>query len=226
MSNMAFDNNGTLWCTTLDATQSLFRVDVTTGTATNVPTNAGPLNGITNEAVSGNFAAVSSSRGTPPNSIFWLEPNGTEHLLAAPGFAKPSGVSIHMNPSRFGTGSATVSSWDWQLAPNPGGLPTVGNSGFSLTVNSEGTVAPTFAIAAFCTDALSTPVTTLGVDIWVDLSTLMFSGSIPPVVSSTMFLPIPNDPTLSSATLFVQSFHVEGSGLNISTSPGLALTIL
>jgi hypothetical protein len=226
LSNMAFDNHGLLWCTTLDATQSLFRVDVTTGAFTAVATGAGALNAIHGEAVSGNFGLLSATRGTPPKSVLWMEPDGTEHLLSSPGLATPSGVAIRSNPERIGAGTAALNTWDWMLAPNPGGLPEVGNAGFSLTVSSNGTTAPTYSLATLCGSMLPAPVNVLGADVWVDLSTMLYSTSIPPTPTSSLSLPIPNDTSLGGASLALQTFHLEGPSLQIAATPGLMMTIL
>src|SRR5690606_23245377 len=70
LSNMAFDADGELWVTSLDASQGLFRVDGTTGTVTQVPQANGSLNAIAKELVTGNLAVVSANAGNPPRAVF------------------------------------------------------------------------------------------------------------------------------------------------------------
>ena len=178
------------------------------------------------ETVTGQFALASSSRGTPPRSIFWIEQDGTEHLLSTPGLGTPSGIDVRPNPERFGAGTAGVNDWDWMLQPNPGGLPEVGNAAFSLTVATNGTTAPTYTLATVCAGMLTTPQQLLGADVWVDLTTLLHSVSLAPGFSSTLALPIPNDTSLPGVSVFVQTFHLEGAAFRFSTSPGLGMTIL
>lgn len=225
LSNMAFDNQGDLWVTVLDANQPLWRVNVGTGTAVSVPTTAGQLNGIANEPTTDHLALVSGSRGTPSKSLFWLESNGAEHLLSSPGLATPSGVDVHPNPKSYGTGSGIANAWRWQLRPNPGGLPLVGNGSFALGIESNGTTRPSLSIMLLSSGGLTTPTTIAGAAIWVDPAQLLFTPYIAPLLSVTIPLPIPNDPSLAGLALYAQTVHLE-SGIQLATSPGLKLTIL
>ena len=223
LSNMSFDAAGTLWCTTLDATQPLFRVDVTSGTVTAVATNTGALNAIAAEAVTGHFAIVSSSAGAPSRSLFWLEANGNEHLLSSPGFATPSGVSLQPNPAPFGDPAAHA--WFWRQPPHAAGLPLVGNQSFAVTVVESSPQTPTVAVMTFCSRRLASPRTIFGTEVVVDLSTLLYAPVIAPSPSVTLQLPIPNDPALAGAALYLQSFHMDASS-TFTSSQGLAITVL
>jgi hypothetical protein len=88
LSNIAFDPiGGLLWATTLNPSRGLYAVSVSTGIATHVPTTNGSLNAIAFEKASGNLAACSANAGMPARALFWMEPNGVEHLLSAPGYS-------------------------------------------------------------------------------------------------------------------------------------------
>jgi hypothetical protein len=228
LSNMAFDNDGHLWVTTLSTTAALFKVDLATGKATQVPQLNGSLNGIASESPTGNFAVVSGSGGSPSRSVFWMQPNGTDTLLTIPGLSTPSGITVHLNPGRFGTGTATASStYDWVLAPNPGGLPEVGNGKFSLTVEQKGSLIPaSTTVSAICFRGLTTPIQLLAADIWVDLSSLLLTQFHAPAFSHQIALPIPNNPVFTGVQLFVQTLHQEPIGTAVGASPAVSFTIL
>ena len=105
--------------------------------------------------------------------------------------------------------------------PNPGGQPTVGNQGFSLTSRSTGTaVWSGFLLSA---TRGSTPL--LGANILVGLG-VSIGWSIPSAPSTTIPIPIPNVASLSGAVLNAQTLHVEtGSVLAFNASRGLMFTI-
>ncbi len=224
LSNMAFDNNGELLVTTLDANGALFRVDVSTGAVNQITQTNGALNGIANEAVTGNFALVSSSGGNPARSVFWMEPNGTEHLLSSPGFATPSGIAVHENPAVFGNGSGTVSDYPWVLAPNPGGLPLVGNQSFSVTLDVPSTMPASMSLSLLSLARNDAPFVVEGVDVWVDLGSLLATVVGPGFPPLAFSLPIPNDQNLVGATLYAQILTQERDG-TLSGSPGLSFSI-
>lgn len=226
ISNLAFDNDGYLMVTDAYTTQGLFRLNVATAAFTQIPHSSNALNGIANDPVSGGFAIVTGSSGVPARSLLWTDKNGTDHLLASPsGIATPSGVAISQNPARFGKATAAANSYQWTLAPNPGGLPEVGNAGFSLTVAMSGTGSTQFGVFGLATSRLTTPVSMLGVEVWIDFATVVLSGIVPALPSATLALPIPNDPGLSGLTLYFQTFHQETGGA-MGATPGLKLTVL
>lgn len=222
LSNMAFDPAGDLWVTTLDPAQGLFRVDVTSGIAAPVPQSNGSLNAIAFEEATGSLAALSANAGNPVRSVFWMEPNGAEHLLTSPGFGTLSGVAVHHNPEVFGDGSPGLSSYEWQM-PNPGGLPVAGNAAFGLTVRSTGAPAPGFV--AIATAAAASPIRVLGVTMHLDPASILLSTPLPYPAPMILSVPIPNMPSVIGATLFLQSFHVE-SATQIAATPAVRFTVM
>ena len=224
LSNLGFDGQGRLWVTTLDADQGLFRVDVKTSTVTKVTQTNGSLNAIAYEAATGNFAALSARRGKPARSVFWMEPSGKHHLLSDPGFAVLSGIAINPNPEVIGEGSAGPSASYSFVSPNPGGLPLVGKSNFSLTLASKGVARP--GIALVSAGRLAKPIDALGAKIFVNPGQLLLAAAIPYNPSRmTLPMPIPNDPKLVGLALFVQSVHVE-SLQRFASSPAVMLSVL
>jgi len=226
ISNFAFDNEGFLMVTDAYTTQGLFRLNVSTGTFVQIPHSSNQLNGIANEPVTGGMAVVTGSSGTPGRSILWMDKNGTDHLLVTPqGIATPSGVAVFSNPSRYGKGTPAANTYDWALAPNPGGLPEVGNAGFSVTVKTSGPGTTLLGVFSLATSRLAAPINVLGVDVWIDVGNVVFSNVLPPVATNTIPLPIPNDPALAGLPLYLQSFHQETGSL-LGSSSGIQLTIL
>jgi hypothetical protein len=221
LSNLGFDADGTLWVTTLNAMASLFQVDVTTGGVTQVPNTTGGLNAIRHEEWTGNFAIGSANSGTPSRSLFWMETDGTEHLLSTPGFGSPSGIDIRPAVRIFGDPTPdSFATYDW-LTPNPTGLPTAGNAGFKLIETVQGTAFP--GIAFVTTAGLSTPLNLLGVDFHIDLSTLVAEVPVG-FPQLEIAIPIPNDPAVAGIQVFLQSVHFGSGGL--AATPGLELNFL
>jgi hypothetical protein len=225
VSSLAVDLDGSLLVTTLNGPPNLHRVDVGSGAVQVVTTTSGPLNAIAIERATGNWIVASANSGIPPRSLFWFEPNGTEHLLASPNMATIAGVELNPNPEAFGAATpGAASAHQWRFGPNPNGLPLVGNPGFALTERTTGTVTP--GVVAFALRRLASPVQVLGCEVHIDLSRFVAGASLALVPDNTIPLPIPNVTTLRGAELFVQTFHLEPSGSSLSASPGLHLTIL
>lgn len=220
LSNMAFDHAGDLWVTTLDAAQGLFRVDVVTGAVIPVPQSNGALNALALEDVTGNLAVASARAGYPGRSIFWMELNGTHHLLSDPGFATPSGIAVRRNPSVVGAGTPGNAAYRWAI-PNPGGLPLAGNLNFSLTIDATG---PSQIGLLAATAASAAPVSFFGAEVFLDLSQTLFTLDLP-APPITIPLPIPALPGLVDRELYFQSVHIE-SPTQLAASPALKVTIL
>ena len=224
LSNLCFDNKGQLWVTTLDADQGLFRVDVNKPAVVKIPQTNGSLNALAFEFAGGKFAALSARRGKPARSVFWMDANGGHQLLSNPGFAVLSGVSINPNPEVVAEGTPGPSaSYQFEM-PNPGGLPLVGNSGFSLTLAAKGLARP--GIALLAASRLAKPVDVLGARLVVDPSTLFLAAAMPYHPSRMKLgLPIPNDASLAGVSFVVQTLHVE-SASRFSSSPALLVSVL
>ncbi len=110
--------------------------------------------------------------------------------------------------------------YGWLTAPNPGGLPLVGNAGFSLTLQTPAN--PNLSLIAYSTGKALSPIPIVGFTLLLDPQSLVLHAlSGPPF---TVQLPIPPAAYLAGASLYVQTFHIDGSGP--VSSPGLSIRIL
>jgi len=222
-SNLAVDNDGSVLVTTLNGPPNLFRYDPLSQTTTPITTTIGPMNAVAVDPVSGTYALASANAGTPPRSLFWMTPSGPQNLLLDPMRATISGIDVNPDPEAFGTGTAGQASYGWALHPNAGGLPLVGNLGFSVTVQAS-QVITTAAVLVLSSTRRTTPLPVLGVDLWVDpIGALNLHYTLQ--ASQTLPLPIPNVPVLRGVPVYAQSLHYEG-GLTLAATPGLEITIL
>ena len=221
VSNLAVDNDGTVLVTTLNGPPNLFRYDPLSKALTVIVTASGPLNAIAVETVSGNYALATANAGVPPRSLLWVTPAGVETLLLSPNRATIAAVDVNPNPEAFGQATSGTGTYTWDLAPNPGGMPLLGNSNFSLTLK---TMLPTASVALFSTDRAPTPVEILGVKVHLDLTKVFWAPVLTPAPTMTIPLPIPNEPVLQGLKLVVQSFHLEPTQL-LSASSGVELTL-
>lgn len=224
-SHLAVDNDGTVLVVTLNGPPNLFRYDPATSLVTVIPTAMGPLNAIAVERVTGNYAIASANAGTPARSLFWVEPNGQEHLLASPNLATISCVDVNPNPEAFATGIAAVASYDWQLAPNPGGLPTVGNGSFGLRVEAD-QVVPALALFVLGTQRLAPAATVHGVELHVDPAAAVTTLNTMTTGTLDLPLPIPNDPVFAGFALTGQVLAFELQSWQLAATPGVLLTVL
>lgn len=225
VSGLAIDVDGSLLATTLNGPPNLYRIDVVSGAVAVVATTSGPLNAIAVERVTGNRIVATANSGIPPRSLLWLEPNGTEHVLASPNLATIAGVDVNPNPEAFGAATpGAASTHEWRLVPDPSGLPLVGNTAFAVTERTTGAVTP--GVAAFALRGLASPVDLLGCAVHIDLGQFVAGAWLAPVADNTIPLPIPNVLALRGAELFAQSFHLEPTGARLSASSGLHLTLL
>jgi hypothetical protein len=220
ISNLAVEPSGRLIATGLGGPPNLFAVDPANGNVVAIPTSVGTFNAVAVETVTSNFAIVTANAGSPRRSVFWMEPSGDAHLLCDPVFQTPSGIDVRHDPRVYGAGSPRDNAYDWALTPNPGGLPTLGNAGFSVTLTSAPGTAPGAVVVSLA--AASFPL--LGVQVLVDparvLQVLPIAGS----PSLTIPYPVPDEPALSGTRLHFQSFHQEPGGL--AASPGLLVGVL
>ncbi len=127
------------------------------------------------------------------------------------------GPAVHDAIESYGASSDGQNHYWFANFPNPGGLPTIGNAGFSLTMGS----AP--GPASLSVLALSSgrgSVNVAGIEVLVDLG----SSIVTYAPGSAVALPIPGDPSLAGVVITAQSVHVE-PGNTLAASRGLSLTI-
>jgi hypothetical protein len=200
-------------------------IDVRTGTVlAQCPFSA---NAAETETVTGMVAGVNGSAAN--QDVWWSLPCGPKTLLAAPptgGWGLPGGIAVARNPIVYG-GPSPVPGPDYRfrLDPNPGGMPLLGNTTFSLSVaGSTGGAAAGAWLLSFGPQQPSLPI--LGIDLHVSLPLLWASWPIQasPTQPAVLPLGVPPNPNYIGIRLFVQSVHVHGAGL--AASEGVRLTVL
>ena len=134
----------------------------------------------------------------------------------------PFSMDVNASFQRYGVGTPAANSYRIVDCPNPGGLPQIGNSRFSITVRG--------GISRVQASWLLIGVTGLPqpgqfiparVNLLVPLSppSLLLS-----VTGLTYGLPVPNTPGLVGTTIYIQTAHVDAGGL--ATSDAVRLSIL
>jgi hypothetical protein len=222
-SNVAIDHDDTVLLTTLNGPPNFFRYDPFTTQLTTIPSSSGPLNAVAVEPSTGNYFLATANAGTPPRSLLWRTPTGTETVLqVTPTTATISSIDSNPNPENYGAGTPGTAAYRWLTAPNPGGLPEVGNTSFSLTVAADQSIAAPGVV--MLGQAAIAPLTVLGVDVVVDPSSAVFLGSVL-VDTAEVPLPLPANPALVGIELYAQSFWIEPAG-NLTASNGVSMTVL
>lgn len=224
-SNVGVDNDGTVLITALNGPPNLFRFDPSTSLTTPIVTTTGPLNAVTVEHATGNYVLATANSGLPVRSLVWMTPGGVETVLLQPNMATISAIGVNDNPEAYGTGTAGQASQPWQVAPNPGGLPLVGNQGFSLTLTADSNV-PSLAFLVLSPSRPAAPVNLLGVDVHIGLANASMSFFQFTTTSHTLPMPIPNLPALIGISVFAQTLHLEVTSQLLGASPGLQFTVL
>jgi hypothetical protein len=199
-------------------------------TVTQLAAPPGPVpNGLAVETATGAFvvAIAPGNRTAGPNEVWWMMPRGAPSRLSvgpSGGWGVLTGIDIDSDPEPFGAPSpAGVADYRWSLAPNPGGLPTLGNASFALrVVNNGGTNDPGVLLLSPQRGWLTSPIFP-GVQILLDPTALVVGPAVP--TSGSVPMPIPPAAGLVGAKLFLQTLHVDPQR-QLAASEGLALTIL
>ncbi|HET6203663.1 MAG TPA: hypothetical protein VFI25_12785 [Planctomycetota bacterium] len=225
LTNLALDCSGQLRMTAFNGPPNLFTVDPVTATSAPLSPPLGYLNAVAVETATGDLALATFTPSPYPFSLVRRTSAGGAVLLAsAPpgGWGVPAGLAVNPDPEPYGPATRGTFTYAWSLCPNPGGLPTAGNAGFSLTVATNGPSAAGVVAAGLGSASLPNFLG-LGFTLLVDPAQVLFVGSH----GGTIPLPIPNDPTLVGARVFFQSFHVDGgASAGIAATEGVEVTIL
>jgi hypothetical protein len=223
-ASVSIDNDGTIVLPVLvpGSAANVQRFDPVTQALTPIPTTAGPLNCLAVETVTGNFVVATRETGTPPRSLYWMTPAGAQTLLASPNLATINGIDVNPTPEVVAPGTPGLGTYDWQVAPNPGGLPLLG-SPFSLTLAPSGSPSG-LAAAVFGFARLPAPVPLFGADLHVDPTDAivqLFFGGAP----QTFAIPIPVAPVLRGFRFYGQTLHDEGAA-TLAASSLVEVTVL
>ncbi len=224
--NLAVDNDGgvLVGCFGTD----MFKVDPTSGIATPLGFPPQVYNALVVERVTGNYVVMQHVDASAVPAYDWISlvepgPTFTQLLFPPPeGIGVISGIDLNPDPETFGDASPGANLYEWKLTPNPGGLPSVGDLSFSLTLQSSPGGAPGVLVGGLA--ALSPPLAVSGTLLLVDLSPLVVFKPVAGVPTQELHLPVPPDSSLVGVEVFLQSGHVELGGF--ASSAGIKLTIL
>ena len=197
---------------------SLWQIDLATSPATVSPVSSqfSRVNALAVDHVSGDVLIVDSLT----NEIQRRDAAGALTLLGSVASA-PSGIAIRQSLAPYGEATAGANAYDWVLAPNPGGSPTIGNGNFSMTIASSPGTA--IGVAGLSLGEAATPVPGLGFSLLLDPATLVLGETLLPAAHASVALPIPNVPGLAGMKIYAQAVFLEPSGM--FSSRGLRVTV-
>ncbi len=209
------DNNGDLVISMLNATDGLARMDLATGTFAPVVGTPRNLASVTVERATGNIIYCGTD-GLLQSRFVHLLANGVTTTLGSFTNPLPSGIDLQNSARGYGTATPGSNTYTWVTRDTPGGIPLLGNSNFSLTLDASPGTAQLSLLVVSETRA-STSL--FGVQLLVDPATLI---TLPMASSSqtTVAIPIPNDPSLAGVVFHGQSLHLEASG-SLAASAGI-----
>ena len=218
LTGLAFDPTGDLIAC---STTELFVVDTVRGTLSTRANLRPNTVSLASEAATGGFAVVQNGFGGPPSAVHHLDPSGASTPLTSAITGVLSDVAVLDNPRAYGPGTAGNTSYGWQVAPAPGGLPRVGNSRFALQVIGQG--GP-LAIGVVVVSPASGSLRLLGVEVLLDPSRMFTLGRTTSHGALTMPIPI-GAPV--GAEVFLQSFHLDaGAAGGIAATPGQRVRLM
>lgn len=203
----------------------LWRVDPATGQSTVLAAGlgSGAVNAVWQDPVSGNVHFAQFQFGTAVSRLRQRDPQGAvTDVTSGPtgGWGCTSGLDGYARIETYGgaSGSAPIARWD--LAPNPGGAPTLGNGTFSLT--NQPPASAVLSLWAIGFDR-ATPAITLP----TSPATLLL---VQPVTSefrvqqSSLPLPLPGNPAFAGVELYFQCWHWDAAAM-LSASSGVRVTL-
>lgn len=203
----------------------LYRVNPATGAVTTITDVAGGPNAVVIEQATAGFLMANAATGTNAKHVLRISGAGLPSpLTASPGavWGVPTGIDLNPTPRTFGDASPGQNSYEWSLDLHPGGLPTLGNASFSLTIASSPGCAA--GIAAVSLGVLPTPLVAGTVQIYVDPWQLVLTANLPCAPLLTMPVPIPNVASLAGIRFYLQAAYWDPAGG--AATRGLMVTIL
>ncbi len=216
---LAVHDNGLVYFNTAQPSPAITSLDPVTGQTAVVAAAPASPNGLGVERASGDLVFVLNGFGPQGTAVYWMPLGGAPTQLALIPTGVPSGIAVKHTPWTFGVGSPAQNAYAWSTAPNPGGLPRLGNAAFALQLDAtpSGNAAGAVVVAAAAANLRLGPVTLL-----LEPSAVLATGIVP--ASGTLPLPVPAYPGWVGVELFCQSFHVDAGGF--AASDGLQLTVL
>ncbi|MCA8977151.1 MAG: hypothetical protein KDC98_20680 [Planctomycetes bacterium] len=137
----------------------------------------------------------------------------------AAGWGVPSSLDLDPDPEVYGTASGVALDVHWQVAPNAGGLPRVGNTSFGLELAAPVPPAVAGVLFGFARGpAPSHPTLNL-------LLAPVISMVLLPATTMAVPLGIPNSGSLAGLRIHAQCVFADAS-LGLGASAGALLTVL
>lgn len=197
--------------------------DPATGTLAAVGSTLNALpNCIVVEPSTDDALGVTTDAYAPNGTVFWSERTTGVHTVLVPQpSGLPTGIAVNPSPRSYGSGTDGFAVTRWRTAPNPGGLPRTGNSGFGLLLEQWGApIAPGLLAASFAPAS----TTLVGASVLVDPGTAVVVGTI--ATGTTFALPIPAL-QLGGLRIHFQAFFADaGTPFGIASSNGLLVGVI
>lgn len=197
--------------------------DSATGTLSAVGSTLNALpNSIVVEPATDELLGVTTDTYAPNGGVFWSErATGTHTILVAQPSGLPTGIAVQPSPRSYGSGTDGFAVTRWRTAPNPGGLPRTGNSGFGILLEQWGApIAPGLLAASFAPAS----TTLVGANVLLDPSSAVLLGTVS--AGTTFALPIPSL-QLGGLRIHFQAFFADaGTPFGIASSNGLMVGVI
>ncbi|TAH38087.1 MAG: hypothetical protein EYC70_05550 [Planctomycetota bacterium] len=220
--NLAYDNANSRLIAGCNSTTDLYAFPVNPsnpfdlGSSTTIPNNTGSgVNALAMETVTGNLAAGAGS------GCWLIKPGGTASPLTGgppSGWGVLAGIAVNPNPKTYGIDTPGVNTYAWQLEPNAGGLPTLGNQAFSLTISGSPGGAP----GEYAVSERPANMPYQGITLLIDPGQILRREPIPR--SGVIPLALPVKSAYLGRKFYVQTVHQEPGGL--ASSDGVQFTIM
>jgi len=205
---------------------NLLRLDLVGGGAAPIVTGLTEgFNGVDFDPLTGDLLAARDDPYTGTGEVYRVRFDGSSTLLwssAIDGaFGEPSGLAIRPPATRYGIDTPGASTYGWAIAPNPGGLPLLGNAAFTLTVTQSPGTSPGFVFTSLAPASF----VAFGVLVLIDLGQQVGSAVAAP--PNTVPLPIPAMASLAGLDLYLQGVFADPlTTPNYAASDGLRLTLI
>jgi hypothetical protein len=210
---LAVDNDGSLLVAT-NRTPGLLRFRASKWSV--VSSMPSGLNAMEVDRVTGNYLCMAVSGGRVV--LYRVRPNGarTEVLTYPAGSSQLTGIAVKASMDTYGT--EMPGSYRWSTTPNPGGAPSLGNTGFSLTARATSRTSTGVLGLGLAPTNLVLPAFRLLVD------RIVLILPLPAAATVSLPLPVPSNSAFVGIRVYAQTVH--GGGAALASSRGLRFALL
>ncbi|MBK8975460.1 MAG: hypothetical protein IPM29_06010 [Planctomycetes bacterium] len=198
LTGLTFDGHGNLLGSSNDR---IVQVDPTTAQVSLVAWLTDFVADVRVEAATDQPLVVRNSLGPIMGHVERLDPSGALVTVATLPGATLRSITVRDDPRTYGGRTTGSSTYDWEVSPAPGGVPSRGNAGFGVRVVSlAGSFRPGLLVASTAPGLLAVA----GLEVLLDPAVAFPAG----VVAGPGVVPLPVPTTIPVGTyLFLQSFH-------------------